>query len=101
MEKVKLAQEISDIENSDIERKRKRMRRDKIKEDYSSDEQENSKKIDDSITIPPPLLPSSFITNQPETSSTILKQKTQFLSIDSPTINELTVDNLYSDSFNS
>lgn len=104
MEKVKLAQEISDIDNSDIETKKdKRMRRDKIKEDYnsSSDEQENYKKIDDSIFIPLLSLLSSFIINQPESSSTSFKILKPKLSRSSPAVNESTFDNSCSDSFNS
>jgi len=101
MEKVKRAQEISDIENSDIEKKHKRIRRDKIKEDNSSssDEQENMKQINN-VTILPPSLPSSFIVNGSESSresSKILKSKSSRSSVDSLIINKSAFDNSHSD----
>ncbi|XP_018398306.1 PREDICTED: uncharacterized protein LOC108776249 [Cyphomyrmex costatus] len=95
MEKVKFAQEHSDIDYSDIEvEKNQRSRRNKTKENYSSssDEQENLETTD-IVTIAPPPLPSSFV-NQPGSSSAsskILKPKSsQVSSVNSLAVTEVT-----------
>ncbi|KYN10215.1 hypothetical protein ALC57_17655 [Trachymyrmex cornetzi] len=97
MEKVKFAQEHSDIDYSDIEvEKNQRSRRNKTKENYSSssDEQENLKKTD-IVTIAPPPLPSSFV-NQPRSSSAsskILKpNSSQVSSVNSLAVTEVTLE---------